>query len=133
MGCGRVEVLAVGQLGRAEGVEDNVLALVVRGGCAVGRLDGEAVDESVCIFKDSDAFMRIGDVPGVRRFAKFLKTSVHYVECPADGEGGDGDADEEGIALLEGRGADKVAGLQILRRVARLGRCDADHAADGDG
>ena len=42
-GCGRVEVFAVGQLGRANGVEHDVLALVVDGGGLVGADHGEFV------------------------------------------------------------------------------------------
>ncbi len=59
--------------------------------------------------------------------------SFIMLEREADGDGGDHDADQEGEPLLARRGADQEAGLQILRGVARLGRGDADHAADGDG
>ena len=43
VGCGRVEIFAVCQLGRAEGVEDDVLGLVVGGGGLVGGRGRETV------------------------------------------------------------------------------------------
>ena len=43
---------------------------------------------------------------------------VHHVEGPADREDGDDDAGHDGGLLLPGRGADEVAGLEVLRGVA---------------
>ena len=48
----------------------------------------------------------------------------------ADGERGDGDADEQAHLLPERRGADEVAGFQILRGGAGDGGGDADDSAD---
>jgi len=64
---------------------------------------------------------------------ELLQALVHELEGETDGHGGDDDADEEGESLQARRGADEVAGLEVLRGVAGLGRCDADYAADGDG
>ena len=49
-----------------------------------------------------------------------------------DGPAGEGRAEELPELLLRGRGADQVAGLQVLRDVARLRGGDADHRADGE-
>ena len=50
----------------------------------------------------------------------------------ADDERRGDDANDEPDLLIERRGADDVAGLQILRRVAGVGRGDADDRADAE-
>ena len=56
---GRVEIFAVLQLGRADGVEDDVLGLVVGGGgFAVGADDGNLFRQALGVGLNGDAGMR---------------------------------------------------------------------------
>src|SRR5580658_3917160 len=63
---------------------------------------------------------------------ELLQAGVHEVEGEADDDGGNDDADHEGNLLKARRGADEVAGLEILRGVTRVRGGDADDASDGD-
>ena len=58
------------------------------------------------------------------------EADVHQDQRAADGERRNHDADDQADLLPERRGADKVAGLQILRRGARDRRGDANDAAN---
>ena len=61
-----------------------------------------------------------------------VNTRCRYsVVRPID-ERRDDDADDQPDLLIERRGADDVAGLEILRGVAGVGRGDADHGADAE-
>ena len=60
----------------------------------------------------------------------FLQAFVHQIQGRADGHGGDGDAHEKPHLLPEGRGADEIAGFQILRGGAGNGGSNANHAAN---
>ena len=64
---------------------------------------------------------------------ELLQAGVHQVEREADDDGRDHDADDQSDLLQARRGADDVAGLEVLRRVAGIGGRDADDATDGDG
>ena len=55
---------------------------------------------------------------------------VEEEDRPADDRHGHDDADEEADLLAHRRGAHDVAGLEVLRRGARVGRGDADDGAD---
>ena len=54
------------------------------------------------------------DVPRLRRGVKLLEAGVHQVERETDDDGGDDDADDESDLLEARRGADDVAGFQVL-------------------
>ena len=56
--------------------------------------------------------------------------SCRLQQRPADHERRGDDADGQPHLLIDRRGADDVAGLEILRRVAGVGRGDADDGAD---
>src|SRR5205814_1089330 len=119
--------------GRGQRSEHDVLAFVMHGGGAVLRLYRELIDEAVRVVLHGDAGVGRVQVPGSGSFLELLHAEVHQVERDADGDGGHGNADEEGEALLDGGGADEVAGLEVLGRVSGFSRGDADHATDGDG
>ena len=55
---------------------------------------------------------------------------VHVEHRHADDERRGDDANRQTQLLVDRRGADDVAGLQILRRVAGIGGADADDGAD---
>jgi hypothetical protein len=93
---------------------------------AVDRADHrELVIEPVRVIQNYDAGMRGVDVPCLRRFPELLQALVHHVERAADGDGGNGDADEEGEALLDGRSADQISlsSNPARCRLPRLRRC----------
>ena len=58
---------------------------------------------------------------------------VHQPQGEADSHRRNHYADEKCKTLIARRGSHKEPGLQVLRSIARLGRCDANHSADGDG
>ena len=62
-----------------------------------------------------------------------LVGAVDELEGEAHGEHRGGDADDQADLLVERRRSDQVPGLQILGRVARVRRRDADHGADAQG
>src|SRR6185437_8008072 len=130
---GRVEIFAVLELGGADGIEDEQAGgFLICGGFAV-RGDDADVSGRVIVVLDDDAGMRGVDVPGLVEGVELLQAGVHEVEGEPDDDGGDDNADHQRDLLQAGRGADDVAGLEVLRGVARVGGGDADHAADGDG
>ena len=101
-----------------------------------GLVGGENADlfgQVLGVGLDGDAGMGGVDVPGLRGGVELLQAGVHEVEREADDDGGDDDADHERDLLQARRGADDVAGLEVLRGVAGVGGGDADDAADGDG
>ena len=73
------------------------------------------------------------DIPGLRGGAKLLQAGIHQVERESDGDGGDDDADHQSDLLETRRGADEIAGFEVLRGITGVGRGDGDDAADGDG
>ncbi len=101
--------------------------------CVVGLGEGDAVALEVALA--GDALGELGDVDGGGTLdgQERFEAGVHQVEGEADGEDADDDSEHDGDLLLPGRGADKVAGLEVLCGVSGVGCGDADDAADGDG
>ena len=138
-GGGVVEVLAVFKGGGTDGVEEDVLLCVgefffcgVESSCRVAvRVMRSLGEVAVVLDAVGEVVEREGD--GFGEALEGFESLVHGVERGPDGEDGDDDADHDGDLLLPGRGADEVAGLEILRGVAGVGGGDADDSADGDG
>ena len=82
---------------------------------------------------DGDAGVRAHECSMAAGRVELLQAGVHQVQREADRDRRNHDADHQRDLLQSRRGADDVAGFQILRGVAGVGRRDADHAADGDG
>ena len=98
-GCGGVvQVLAVGNYVRAQRIDERVVLALI----------GERVAF------DFYAGRQGLDVNGNLGRQITFEAFVHQVQRGTDGDGGNGDANQQAHLLPEGRGANEVAGLQVL-------------------
>jgi hypothetical protein len=113
--CGIVEIFSVRHVARTDGVDQHVRFSVV----------------DVILIFHLGARGQVREVHGDFDRFVFGQAHVHELQRAADGENRSHRADDQRELLFRRRGADQVAGFEILRSAATIGRRDAYDAADG--
>src|SRR5258708_10805307 len=113
--CARViEIFAVGNVMRSQRIDQ--------------RISFSLVDKDVAL--DLHASGQSLEIDGYLRGKIFLQPLVHQIEGGTDGERRDCYTDQEPHLLPERRGADQIAGLEVLVGGASDGCGDPDYATN---